>query len=168
MKVLLVLFCPILAERQPLPLLRVSDEHYAARPDPPVLYSHRQFNEWKHIHVFDTKLFLSVRGWSHVLSSRPHVSHRTEQPIHSGVASNHGSCRLCFQQLSVPLSASVCCLQTSTLYASAGSLCVLRISPSLLPLFFDTRVSTAAHSFTSSNFISVEIVQLLVTVLQCS
>lgn len=46
------------------------------------LHRRRQFNEWKEINVFEMNHFLRLR--SHVVSSRPRVSHQTEQTIHGG------------------------------------------------------------------------------------
>jgi hypothetical protein len=89
-----IFLCNVLTESKPFPLLHVGDKKYRVRTVFPGLHNHRQFNEWKWIYVFEMSLFL--RRWSHVVSSRLYVIHRTEQPIHSGVASNHGSYKLCF------------------------------------------------------------------------
>jgi hypothetical protein len=145
----------MLAEERPFPLSRVSDKHYRARTDLPVLYNHRQFNEWKEIHVFDTKPFLPLRRWSHVVSSRSYVSHRTEQPIHGGVASNHGSYKLCFhvrQRFPTGLYFPVrACVLFSNQHSVRVCWFVMRATyqPIAPPkFFFYTRVCTAVHSLT--------------------
>jgi hypothetical protein len=96
---------------------------------------------------------LFLRRWSHVVSSRLYVIHRTEQPIHSGVASNHGSYKLCLHMRRR--------FATNILYAFLGLLCVLHISLSLLS--FGRRICTGAQNLASSNFNSFGLVVVLQT-----